>query len=54
VPTPGTFIHCLSGFGAYNIIYTNNNNNNNKQTFQGRTINKSRHKGAGGDYNPRR
>jgi len=29
----------------------NNNNNNNKQTFQGRTINKSRHKGAGGDYN---
>jgi len=32
----------------------NNNNNNNKQTFQGRTINKSRHKGAGGDYNPRR
>jgi len=31
----------------------NNNNNNNKQTFQGRTINKSRHKGAGGDYNPR-
>jgi len=36
------------------VMRAQNNNNNNKQTFQGCTINKSHHKGAGGDYNPRR
>jgi len=42
-------------FNNLGTLNNNNNNNNNKQTFQRRTINKkNRHKGAGGDYNPRR
>jgi len=37
----------------YVVNNNNNSNDNNKQTFQRRTINEKRHKGARSDYSPK-